>query len=437
MSSPAKGTFRSLGNRNFRLWIGSNLFSNVGTWMQGTAQSWLVLSELTQHSASAVGIVTALQFLPQILLVAITGTVADRFDRRKLLIAIQCAMGALALMLGIAVIAGLVQLWHVYIFAFLFGCTMAFDNPARHSFVSELVGDRDIGNAVALNGTAFQLGRMIGPASAGLLIALVGSGWVFVINGLSYALVVGGLLAIRVKDLHRHEEGNVEKRVLDGFRYVRHRPDIWTVFLMLFFMGSLGMNFGIFIGIMSVAVFQEGASEFGFLVSIMAVGSVTGALMVARRERPLMGHLVGGTFLFACFMALAAMAPNTWMFAVMLLFVGVCAQTMNTSANGFVQLSTDRAMRGRVMAIYMAIMLGGLPLGAPLVGWVADQFGPRIAMGIGAAGGLVSSLIGLTYMIKVRGLRVRWREGGPYMELRPDPYQPVIRPESGQVVAPS
>jgi len=431
MGSLAGGAFRSLSNRNFRLWVGSSLFSNIGTWMQGTAQNWLVLTELTDHSASAVGLITALQFLPQLLLVAITGSLADHVDRRKLLIAVQSCLGVIAMLLGIATISGHVQLWHVYMFGFLLGCGMAFDSPARHSFISELVGEEGIGNAVAINSTAFQLARTAGPAMAGLCIALVGTGWVFILNGLSYIAVITGLLRIQVKDLHRDEEegegrgARGQMRLLDGFRYVRERPDLRTVFLMLFFMGALGMNFGIFISVMAATVYQQGASEYGLLTSIMAIGSVTGALLTARRDRPRMHHAVIGTFLFGCFMTAAALSPSYILFGFVLIGVGLSVQTMNTSANGFVQLSTARAMRGRVMAIYVAIMLGGLPIGAPLVGWVADHFGARAAMGLGACAGFASTVIGLAYLVRVRGLRLHRVEGRLRVSIRPDPYQPT------------
>jgi len=423
MAAGAKGTFRSFANRNFRLWVGASFVSNIGGWMQGTAQTWLVLTELTDHSAGAVGLVTALQFLPQVLLVVLTGTLADHVDRRKLLLAIQCGMATLALALGLVVLSGVVQLWHVYVFAFLLGCGMAFEAPARHSFVAELVGDGDIGNAVALNGTAFQLARTVGPAIAGMSIALFGTGWVFIINALSYAGVIATLMHMQVVDRHEeHGEGRGRVRLLDGFRYVRGRPDIRTVFLMLFFMGTLGMNFGVFISVMSVAVFHKGAAEYGLLTSVMAVGSVTGALLAARRERPLMQHLIGGTALFGSAMTLAALAPSFLVFGLLLMLVGGASQTMLTSANGFVQLSTDRTMRGRVMAIHVAILFGGLPLGAPLVGWVADHAGPRWAMELGALAGLAAALVGIAYMVRVRGMRIVW-DHGPRVELHRDPYQ--------------
>jgi len=422
MGEAATGMFRSFANRDFRLWVGASFVSNIGNWMQGTAQNWLVLTELTDHSAAAMGMVTALQFLPQVLLVLFTGTLADHVDRRKLLIAIQCAMGLIALTLGLVVLTGVVRLWHVYGFAFCLGCGMAFEAPARHSFVAELVGDGDIGNAVALNGTAFQLARTVGPAIAGLSIALFGTGWVFLVNGLSYLVVIAALLRMHAVDRRAHPAtGRAQVRLLDGFRYVRARPDIRAVFLMLFLMGALGMNFGVFIAVMSVEVFRKGAAEYGLLSSVMAVGSVVGALLAARRERPLMRHLIGGAALFGSAMTLAALAPSFLFFGLLLMLVGGASQTMLTSANGFVQLATDRAMRGRVMAIHVAILFGGLPLGAPLVGWVADHAGARWAMELGALAGFAAALTGIVYMVRVRGLRLVWDGRGPRLVMDRDP----------------
>jgi len=301
---------------------------------------------------------------------------------------------------------------------------MAFEAPARHSFVAELVGDGDIGNAVALNGTAFQLARTVGPAIAGMSIALLGTGWVFILNALSYGGVIAALSRMTVVDDRKAQGGaRGQVRLLDGFRYVRTRPDIRTVFLMLFFIGTLGMNFGLFIAVMSVAVFHEGAAEYGLLTSVMAVGSVAGALMAARRERPRMGHLIGGAALFGGAMVLAAQAPSYLLFGLLLMLVGVASQTMFTSANGFVQLSTDRTMRGRVMAIHVAILFGGLPVGAPLTGWIADHAGPRWAMGLGASAGFIAAAIGLAYLARYRGLRLLWEDGRPRIAIRRDPFE--------------
>src|ERR1700729_1518369 len=224
---PIKGTFRSLNGRNYRIWAGGAIVSNVGTWMQRIGQDWLVLTQLTHHNATAVGIVMALQFGPHLLLLPLTGFAADHLDRRKLLIATQAAMGALAFGLGILIVTGLVALWHVYVFAFALGCVTAFDSPARHTFVAELVGEEDLANAVALNSTSFNAARMIGPAIAGTLIASVGSGWVFLINAASFAAVLCSLAFIRVGELHPQSRAvRTRGSFAEGFRYVWKRPDL-------------------------------------------------------------------------------------------------------------------------------------------------------------------------------------------------------------------
>src|SRR5450631_4096487 len=254
---PVTGTFRSLKGFNYRLWAGGAIVSNVGTWMQRIAQGWLVLTQLTHNNATAMGVVMALQFGPHLLLLPLTGFAADHLDRRKLLIGTQAAMGALAFGLGILTITGLVQLWHVYAFTFLLGCVTAFDSPARHTFVAELVGEADLSNAVALNSTSFNAARMIGPAAAGLIIAAVGSGWAFLINAASFAAVLGSLTLLRVDDLHRSARATPTRGgLIDGFRYVWRRADLKTILVMLFLVGTFGMNFPIFISAMSVSVFH-------------------------------------------------------------------------------------------------------------------------------------------------------------------------------------
>ncbi|MCC7643688.1 MULTISPECIES: MFS transporter [unclassified Janthinobacterium] len=408
-------TFRSLRIPNYRIWAGGALVSNIGTWMQRTAQDWLVLSELTQHNASAVGIVMALQFGPQLLLLPLTGMAADLLDRRKLLLCTQAAMGLLALGLGLLCISGLVQLWHVYVFAFLLGCVTAFDSPVRQTFVAEIVGEEDLTNAVALNSTSFNAARMLGPAVAGLLISSVGSGWVFIINAVSFAAVIGSLLLLRVELLRRTPRLNATRASLgEGFRYVRQRPDLMAVLLMLFLIGTFGLNFPIFLSTMSVTAFHAGAGQYGVLSSVMACGSVAGALLAAGRGQPTLALLLGAAALFGLACALAAVMPNYWLFGMMLVVIGIAAQTFTTSVNSSVQLSTAPAMRGRVMAIVLAISAGGTPLGAPIVGWVADTFGPRWALGIGALSGLAAALVGVRYLVKYHQLRLnvdvrRWR----------------------------
>jgi MFS family permease len=406
------GTFRSLQGFNYRTWALGVLVSSVGTWMQRTAQDWLVLTQLTPNNATAVGVVMALQFGPQVVLLPLTGFAADHFDRRKLLFATQATMGALALGLGILTVARLVQLWQVYLFAFLLGCVSAFDAPARQTFVSELVVEAHLSNAVALNATSFNAARMIGPAIAGVLISVVGSGWVFLINAVSFAAVLWSLSLLRGEELHRRKRAaRTRASLVEGFRYVWRRPDLVAVLFMLFLIGTFGLNFPIFISTMSVSVFHKGAGQYGLSTSIMAIGSVAGALLSARRARPRMAVLLAGAAIFGGGVAIASIAPSQTLFSIALVVVGASAQTFTTTANSTVQLSTEPGMRGRVVAILLAIALGGTPIGAPIVGWVADTFGPRWALRVGAAAGFAAAIVGIVYLVKCRNLRVRFDDG--------------------------
>ena len=412
-------TFRSLQSPNYRLWAGGALVSNVGTWMQRTAQGWLVLTQLTHNNATAVGVVMALQFGPHLLLLPLTGFAADHFDRRKVLLCTQSAMGVLAFGLGVLTVSGLVQLWHVYVFAFLLGCVAAFDAPARQTFVAELVGEADLSNAVALNSTSFNAARMIGPAAAGVLISAVGSGWVFLINAASYAAVLCSLALLRVADLHRKGRAvRTRGSFAEGFRYVWKRPDLKAVLLMLFLVSTFGFNFQIFISTMSVSAFHAGAGQYGLLMSTMAIGSVAGALLSARRTKPRVALLLTGAGVFTLGCVLAALMPNPWLFGATLILLGISAQTFSTTANSTVQLDTEPLMRGRVMAIYLAISLGGTPVGAPIVGWVADVFGPRWALGVGAGAGLAAALVGIHYLVKYRALRLHFAAGRLHVSMK-------------------
>ncbi len=388
------GAFRSLRGFNYRVWIGGAFVSNVGTWVQRTAQDWLVFTQLTRHDASAVGLVMALQFGPQFLLLPWTGVAADHFNQRRMLIVTQATMGALALALGALTVAGVVRLWHVCVFAFLFGSAAAFDAPVRQTFVAELVGDEDLHGAVALNSTSFNAARMVGPAVSGVAIGAIGTGWAFVINGASFAAVLVSLMSLRVAELHPTARApRSGGGFAAGLGYVWKRPDLKAILVMLFLIGTFGLNFPIFISTMAVGVFHTDARGYGLLSSIMAIGTVAGALLGARRERPGLRLLLIGAALFGLGCTLAALAPGYWFFAGALVVIGVAALTFTNATNSLMQLSTEAAMRGRVMALRVGVALGGTPIGAPIVGWVADHCGPRWALGIGAASGFAATIV--------------------------------------------
>jgi len=406
----SEGTFRSLRNPGYRTWFAGSLVSNIGTWVQRTAQDWLVLTQLTPHNATALGVVMALQFGPHIVLLPLTGSAADRFDRRRILVATQSAMFVLALVLGLLTLAGVVQLWHVYAFALLLGCVTAFDAPASQTFVSELVGDKDLSNAVGLNSTSFNVARMVGPALAGILLATLGTGWAFTANAVSYLAVLAALLRLRATPRHAGAHAS-RGGFVDGLRYVRGRPDLMAILWMLFLIGTFGLNFTIFISTMAVSVFHEGAGRYGLLMSIMAIGTISGSLLAARRQQPRIEILLSSATVFGLGCAAAALMPTYGSFGVALIVIGVSALTFANSTNSLLQLGTERAMRGRVMAMRLAIALGGTPIGAPIVGWVADTAGPRWALGVGAASGFAAAAVLLHYLARHRRLRVRLDAG--------------------------
>lgn len=426
--------FRSFASFNFRVWFIGALVSNIGSWMQSTAQSWVVLTQLTDNDAGAMGVTMALQFGPPLLLVGLSGWMTDRFDRRRILMVTQSVLLLFSLTIGLLLLADLMTLPLMYCFALATGMVVAFDNPARQAFVSDLVRRENASNAVALNAASFNGARMIGPAVAGVLMVVVGTGWVFLINVLAYLAMLIALFAIRTDELIPRKKADASSRLADGFRYVARRPDLMVIFAMVFLMGALGMNFPIFASTMALE-FGEEADGFGLLSSILAIGSLVGALLAARRARARLRVAIMATGGFGIVSIVSSFMPIYWLYALCLVFVGFTTVTTLTTANGYVQTTTDATLRGRVLALYVAILMGGTPLGAPLVGWVAAEFGPRTAILLGAVGGLAACAIGLTWVIASGRLHRRGDEGFRLTldETRPISVitgaQPVVAPE--------
>ena len=430
-------TFRALRTHNYRLWMSGAIVSNVGTWMQRVAQDWLVLTVLTDHSAVALGITTGLQFAPMLLLAPIAGVLADRMPKRRLLMMTQAAMGSIGLLLGVLVVTDTVRLWMVYALAFALGTAAAVDAPARQAFVSEMVPREDLSNAVGLNSASFHGARIVGPALAGLLIALVGTGPVFLLNGASFLAVIVSLSRMRVRELTpppTAARGRGQMRA--GLQYVRRRPDLVLVLGLVGMVGTFGLNFQMTTALMATSVFHKGAGEYGLLGSIMAIGSLSGALLAARRERPRLRLVVGATFAFGVFSSIAAVMPTYPLFAISLVPVGLSALTLMTSANATVQLSVSPEMRGRVMALYMAIFMGGTPLGAPIIGWIGAQFGARWTIGVGGIVALLTGVVAVVWAVGSRRVVVRYRlRETPHLQIRrPAPARSEVATDISQPV---
>lgn len=406
-------TFRSLSIRNYRIWFFGAFISNVGAWMQATTQNWVVLTELTDNNASAVGITMALQFGPQLLLVPFSGAVADRFDRRKVLLITQTLLMLLAAGLGTLLVSGQAELWHLFSFALGLGIVNAFDSTSRQAFVSDLVSNNQLSNAVALNSASFNSARLVGPAVAGVLIAAIGSGWVFIINAASFLAMLGALSMITTTHVPAPKGDKRESQLRQlsaGFRYVMQRRDILVIFIMVFLVGAFSMNFPVMSSTMAVE-FRRGAADYGLLSSILAIGSLTGALLAARRPAARMRVVIISVGGLGIVSLLGAVMPTYWLFAATLVFFGLATSTMLTTANGFVQTTSDPAVRGRVLALYMAILMGGTPIGAPLVGAAADALGARATFVISGVAALIAFAIGMTWLMSDRKLRVTWDRG--------------------------
>lgn len=410
-------TFASLGYYNYRLWFAGALVSNVGTWMQRVAQDWLVLTHLTDDSGVAVGITTALQFLPFLLLGPWAGVLADRVDQRKLLIITQSLAGALGLGLGALVLTGHAELWQVYGFAFALGLVGAVDTPARQTYVAALVPPDGLSNAVGLNATAFNGARLVGPAVAGLTVAWVGIGWVFIINGLTFVATVISLLAMRKEELWPMDRAPREPgQIKEGLRYVRGRPEIIVVMIVVSTVAAFGLNFQMTSALMARIAFERGPEDYGLMGSVLAIGSLAGALLAARRKRIRLRLPLGAALLFGISSAVMASMPTFELYMVASIAVGFSALTMLTSANALIQTTTEPRMRGRVMALYSMILMGSTPIGSPIVGWIGEEIGPRWAVGVGAIAAIVVSLAAAAWAVRYWNMEITYHRHRPHLE---------------------
>ena len=402
-------TFRALANHNYRLYASGGVVSNVGTWMQRVAQDWLVL-QLTHNSGTALGITTGLQFLPVLLLSPYAGVLADRFPKRRMLQITQVMMAVPSLVLGVLALLGMAQAWQVYVIAFVFGIGSAFDAPTRQAFVNEIVGPDNLTNAIGLNSASFNFARILGPGAAGFLVAAFGggvpaTGAVIILNGLSYFAVVYALQRMDPALLDTPERAKRERgMILAGLRYVRERPDLMLILTIVFFAGTFGFNFQMTSALMATEIFHKGAGEYGLLGTTMAVGSLTGALLAARRGRPRHRLVIGAAVAFGLAEIIAALMPTYLAFLVLTPVIGVSAITMANAANATVQLSVSPLMRGRVMALYMMIFMGGTPLGAPVIGWVGQTFGARWTLIGGGAATIAGTLLAVVMFALAKGL---------------------------------
>lgn len=377
----ADGNWRALRHRNYRILYGASVLTNIGTWAQRIAQDWLVL-ELTNNNGTYLGIVTALQFLPVMLLSMQGGVLADKVDKRKALIITNLGSGITALILGALVVSKVATIDHVYVLAILLGIFSAIDAPIRSSFIVEVVGHKDLTNAMGLNSANFHFGRLVGPAISGFLIAAFGTGPSFLINGFSFIVVTFSFFAVRSSELHVEEKSKSDGTLKEAFRYIKKRPDLQIIMLTVFFASNFGLNMQIFNALMATKEFHKGAASYGFLGTLVGLGTLTGALIAARKDRTKNTLFVPiAAINFGIWITALSFAPTYSVYAMILPISGISAITTMISANTFVQANSDVAIRGRIMGIYMFIFMGGTPIGSPLIGYCSEHFGVRWTMG--------------------------------------------------------
>ncbi len=417
--------FSSLAIRNYRIYASGAIVSNAGTWMGRVAQDWVVLTELTDNDARALGIVTGLQFLPMLLLAPIGGAISDRFPKRRVMFATQSVMALTATLMGVLVLTGVIELWQMYLLALLQGSAAAIDSPARQAFVSEMVPADKIPNAVGLNSASFHGGRLIGPAIAGLLIAAVGTGPTFLVNAATFVAVLVALWAMNPRELTPSPRATGKGRIREGIAYVRHRPDIILIMVLVFVHGTFGMNFQMTNALMATETFHRGVTDYGILGSVMAIGSLSGALLAAGRAKPRLRYLLGAMALFSACTLVLGLAPNFTVYLVALIPTGLAALTVMVTANSMIQLSVDAAVRGRVMALYMAVFMGGTPVGSPVIGWIGETFGARWTILIATLTcGL--AVVGATlYVMRTDNIHVRLQREPRRLVLLREPVEPM------------
>ena len=379
--------FRSLRVRNYRLYAGGQIISNTGAWVQRIAQDWLVL-QLTHNNGTALGVATALQFLPMLLFGLWGSVFSDRFSKRRVLLVTKFGMGLLAALLGTLVVSGAVRVWQVFVIAFLLGMVTLFDNPTRQTFAVEMVGKDSLANAIGLNSATFNLARMVGPAVAGGLITVIGTGPLFFVNAVSYIGSIVTLLAIRERDLRPVARApRARRQIRNGLRYVLGRPELILPMAVIAFVATFGMNNQIVTALFATRVFGRGAGSYGLLTTAVAVGSLAGALLAASRHRPSRGLLVGAALGLGVVETLGSLMPTYLLFMAVLVPIGLASMLLMTTANTLVQLDSSDHMLGRVMSLYVLVSMGGAPLGAIFTGWLADQLGARWSL---LSGGLIS-----------------------------------------------
>ena len=428
-------TFRSLHTRNYRLWFVGQTVSQCGTWMQTLALPWLVYRVLT-HSAFDLGITSGLLFAPVLAFGAIGGLVADRVDKRKVLLATQAAFTAQSVALWLVVASGHAGLSIVWALALVYGFINVFDNPSRQSFVVEMVGADDLTNAVGLNSVIVNASRIVGPAAAGLVLALSGGdragvtaacARIFLINAVSFAAVLGALAAMRPAELHRRTPvGRAKGQIRAGLRYAWGMWELRVPLVMMAVIGTLAYNFSVLLPLLAADVFGRGGGTAGALITAMGVGALAGGLAIASRRRPGYRQLVAVTIAFGCFILAVAAAPTLSVALVLLVPMGAASIGFIATANSLLQLSSAPAMRGRVMALWAMVFLGSTPIGAPLIGWIAGQFGARVAL---ALGGVATLAVGAWAGLALRRIRDELR--AERAALPPDPGESALEETLG------